>query len=771
MARYRIGLMAGNKSIDYVHQIRRGVQSVLDEEGHTLVAISDLIPFHSRIDTGEYYRVAFELTARLGLDVVIVPAGVIASFLSQEHAALGNLLETLDSSRTLIIEREIPGYRCIAKDNVSGMRECMRHLIEVHGFKEIAFIGGPSSSTGASEREEVYFEEMAAHGLATPKRLLAHGDLSGECGDEIDRLIDENPGLEAIVCCCDLIAYSVYNVMARRKLRVGVDIAVTGFDDQELSARIDPPLSTVRMTGYDLGCMAGREAIRMCQGLPQQEMVQPSVFVRRGSCGEDARGRIEQFHAMIGDGPFPSDEVVDELVESSLVMADAHTTEQFREAMRLLLKKVGRAHLLRKRHPEEDIQLFTSEDLAQLFHSEFEANLSPVGLQSAITALVTAFLEQGAEDDAAWSTRQIAKLNMYIARALSAKHQEFQHLVGERGWVFARLVDDALSKAVRPQEACEAILRDLSIAGVRTADLYALEEPIKFLGSHTFSLSDNLRPLGSLYEGRASGAAGGGRMPIRHLIDRLPACDEGASYVYTVGPLVAGDELVGVAAMDMGSLDEDGQLMAFLNLGVALKQLQIISDEAESSEILNSSDLLHKRRSYYDSLTGVLNRHGFMAELGRIFASSKGTSFALCYFDLVDLKGINESFGHDAGDRAVVQTMRLIRENLPNDALLGRFGGSKFVAFMHAEDGRAVAAFGRAVEAAAAEHNAAHEGSYLLSITYGGVVLPIGESSFQSVSTAMQLVDKRLYEMNRSHGRGFRYGGGTSMSEPSPRND
>ena len=123
------------------------------------------------------------------------------------------------------------------------------------------------------------------------------------------------------------------------------------------------------------------------------------------------------------------------------------------------------------------------------------------------------------------------------------------------------------------------------------------------------------------------------------------------------------------------------------------------------------------------------------------------------------------------GDRAVVQTMRLIRENLPNDALLGRFGGSKFVAFMHAEDGRAVAAFGRAVEAAAAEHNAAHEGSYRLSITYGGVVLPIGESSFQSVSTAMQLVDKRLYEMNRSHGRGFRYGGGTSMSEPSPRND
>ena len=41
---YRIGLMVGGKSIDYVRAIRIGVQNTLEEAGHTLVSVSDNIP-------------------------------------------------------------------------------------------------------------------------------------------------------------------------------------------------------------------------------------------------------------------------------------------------------------------------------------------------------------------------------------------------------------------------------------------------------------------------------------------------------------------------------------------------------------------------------------------------------------------------------------------------------------------------------------------------------------------------------------------------------
>lgn len=319
MGRYRIGLMVGNKSIDYVHEIRMGIQNTLEESGHQLVAISDLIPFHSRLNTASYFRVAFEIVSRLDLDAVIVPAGIISGYLNTRHASLHEFLSILDPNKTLVIERVLHGYRCVGKDSTQGMRECMRHLIETCGYKEIGFIGGPESSKGTREREEVYRQEMASAGLEVPSRLVVRGSYSGECGDNIDLLIDQNPNLEAIACCCDLIAHSVYRVMRRRGLLVGTDIAVTGFDDLPQSAHLDPPLSTVHITGYDLGCMAAREAIRICDGTPQQESMLPSRFVARGSCGEDMRGLSEQFRTLITQSPFSQDDVVDIFVRSIAV--------------------------------------------------------------------------------------------------------------------------------------------------------------------------------------------------------------------------------------------------------------------------------------------------------------------------------------------------------------------------------------------------------------------------------------------------------------------
>ncbi len=156
MRQYRIGLMVGNKSIEYVHAIKMGVQNTLEESGHTLVAISDLIPFHSRINAISFFRVAFEITSRLDLDAVIVPAGIISGYLTDDQTSLSEFLHVLDPKKTLVIEREIPGYRCISKDNAPGMHGCMRHLIENCGFRNIAFIGGPENSAGARERESIY---------------------------------------------------------------------------------------------------------------------------------------------------------------------------------------------------------------------------------------------------------------------------------------------------------------------------------------------------------------------------------------------------------------------------------------------------------------------------------------------------------------------------------------------------------------------------------------------------------------------------------------
>lgn len=79
-----------------------------------------------------------------------------------------------------------------------------------------------------------------------------------------------------------------------------------------------------------------------------------------------------------------------------------------------------------------------------------------------------------------------------------------------------------------------------------------------------------------------------------------------------------------------------------------------------------------------DPLTGALNRRGFEQKL-RAMPSQKGT---LLYADLDHFKIINDTLGHDMGDRVLLQTADTLHETLRDNDILGRFGGEEFVIFL-----------------------------------------------------------------------------------------
>lgn len=751
MKRYRVGLMVGNKSIDYVHAIRMGVENTLEEAGHVLIAISDLIPFHSRVNATSYFRVAFEVTARLGLDAVIVPAGSIASYLTEEHQSVFDLIAKLDAAKTVVIERNIPGLRCITKDNVPGMRDCMRHLIEGCGYKKIAFIGGPKSSTSAREREDVYFEEMHAHGLETPESLLTHGEFSGECGNAIDELIDNNPGLEAIACSCDLIAHSVYRVMRKRQLVVGSDIAVTGFDDLSISAHLDPPLSTVHITGYDLGCMAAREAMRLCQGLPQQERVLSSTFIARSSCGLEDESLVDRFRAIITTKPFPVDRVVDAFVDSTLMMAGRYVEKDFRDAMSDFIGNAWAAYLRHEEQGDETVEMFSMQSLRLLFNRSYRNLLSVEGFQSAAIAMLQALVEESADRDVSWVFEQVSGVHQALARMLNVRMQEDLVARSKREWTSFHMIDDAVRESSDAAAAYRLILQDLHALGVNRADLYLLPDPVEFIGARSFALSDTVRPIGRLIGGSVRVIEGARTVALQGVLGRLVP-RRGGSSSYTVGGIMAGNELLGIVAFEHGTLDEDGQLIATLNLGIALKHMQMIANERESNELLSKSNLLLEQQSHYDEMTGILNRRGFMSKMRRMLNRHQGTRGALLYLDLDGLKAINDTYGHDNGDEAIRQTTCVLSACLPPDTILGRLGGDEFVAFVLVEDESELESLGRSIDAGMATFNATHSYPFELAISYGGVVLTVRPDSFDNITKTMVQADERLYEMKKRRG-------------------
>lgn len=86
------------------------------------------------------------------------------------------------------------------------------------------------------------------------------------------------------------------------------------------------------------------------------------------------------------------------------------------------------------------------------------------------------------------------------------------------------------------------------------------------------------------------------------------------------------------------------------------------------------------RRAMHDGLTGLPNRDLLLDRLGVALArTARGSGFALMFLDLDGFKGVNDEFGHDAGDRVLIEAARRFRESLRPSDTLARQGGDEFV--------------------------------------------------------------------------------------------
>jgi diguanylate cyclase (GGDEF)-like protein len=89
-----------------------------------------------------------------------------------------------------------------------------------------------------------------------------------------------------------------------------------------------------------------------------------------------------------------------------------------------------------------------------------------------------------------------------------------------------------------------------------------------------------------------------------------------------------------------------------------------------------------------DALTPLLNRRAFLRELGRIrtFAQRYGSPASLVYFDLDDLKGVNDRLGHAAGDAALKAVAERLLGHVRESDIVGRMGGDEFAVILAQAD-------------------------------------------------------------------------------------
>ena len=109
-----------------------------------------------------------------------------------------------------------------------------------------------------------------------------------------------------------------------------------------------------------------------------------------------------------------------------------------------------------------------------------------------------------------------------------------------------------------------------------------------------------------------------------------------------------------------------------------------------------------------DPLTGLLNRRGLeermQAEIAR--AAREGTPLGAVVFDLDHFKDVNDTHGHELGDRVLVWLGALLKEQARGVDVAARVGGEEFVVLLPRADQDAAATFAERVRRAVASRGA-----------------------------------------------------------------
>ncbi|HKJ38629.1 MAG TPA: substrate-binding domain-containing protein [Anaerolineales bacterium] len=203
-----------------------------------------------------------------------------------------SVLKTFQSlySDLPIVTQSVPieGATMFIPNNVEGMRSLIRHLIEEHGYKRIAFIRGIEGQIDADQRFQAYKDELKAHKLRFDEDMVVYGDFTPESGrDAISTLMDERKlRFQAVVAGNDRMAFGALEALQQRGVRVPDDVAVTGFDDLREAQSMGVPLTTVRQSFYTAGRNALQALIkRIDGGTKQKQVITPTQVLVRWSCG------------------------------------------------------------------------------------------------------------------------------------------------------------------------------------------------------------------------------------------------------------------------------------------------------------------------------------------------------------------------------------------------------------------------------------------------------------------------------------------------------
>jgi len=224
------------------------------------------------------------------------------------------------------------------------------------------------------------------------------------------------------------------------------------------------------------------------------------------------------------------------------------------------------------------------------------------------------------------------------------------------------------------------------------------------------------------------------------------AASRGRFFAFNV-PMIAT-----LTAVYLGSSDHATRM---LGMAIPLYAVVMAVMNAQTHDIVTTNmRLKHELReaAMIDPLTGLLNRRAFSGALDAAVAQARRSRelIGVLYVDVDNFKGINDHFGHDAGDRVLVEVGIRLRDVLRTGDSCGRLGGDEFAVVARGLDHhRDVAEIAQRVLTALEEPVNIGVDRMTVSASIGGSV--IGDDS--DAASLLAEADTAQYRAKRAGGR------------------
>ncbi|GAB6088928.1 diguanylate cyclase [Spirochaeta dissipatitropha] len=633
---------------------------------------SDYIPGDLR-----FRDIMYQLIDPDGLDGLVLLPGTLMS--SESPGNIEFFCKTHEHIPMLSLSIPIPGLPAIVIDNHKGMMTMMHHLSCVRGFRRIGFIRGPLGNAEAEERFSGYRSGLEEAGILYDPNLVFPGMFKKESGHAaVLSILQRELQLDALLAADDYMAVGALEAFQEHGIQVPRDIALAGFDDLDLTAYTQPPLTTMRQPIFEMGerAVLMLEQIHNGKKVPALTCMNVNLIIRescalnsaasvtsRLSTSESGRHDINQFHDLRDFQKW--------IAESTGIGIDEmqHATrfaEHFRRITALCYSPPAK----------------TDYDLIyDLFYESLDS-----GISVSLWQTILQYCMEASRQDGTKLSRELFRASADVSQHRLLLHEDKAATLRRTG---DRLINIFSHEDIKNMIGAAGIAN--SIHGI--VGLFSQKE------QNAIKIYIQLEP-------QRNRATEGLVIPLQELFPGGAFEIESRNCIYL--PLYKDGSTWGLAVFGLGHFQEEdlAVLTDKISRAVAgaelMQQVQAYTEELEETVARRTSELLQanqrlQENSYTDDLSGLRNRR-FLRDVvepeacrimntytlhARRTAKRKqdhaGILYGILLLDIDHFKKVNDRYGHDSGDIVIQEFSSILRSSVRESDTVIRYGGEEFI--------------------------------------------------------------------------------------------